>query len=246
MRQPTCVRWQSWLAVGVGALTLALAAGYRLQAQDTSRYNPLRAAYMRAHFNQALAMHDAIARGDLPQARVEATILSQRSPTVPMPVGAEAFQGALTQAARDAANATTLDAAAQSAATVFGICGQCHQAMRVRASVPASQDVKVGGLVGHMLLHQHGSDALIEGLVAPSETQWVEGVRTFASPKLESSEAPGRVRSQMRDGEAAIAVLAGHAAQAQRTRDRAEIYGRLLAACGTCHQSVGGHAGPRR
>lgn len=225
---------------------LAVAAGYRVQAQDQSRYNPLRAAYMRAHFNQAMAMHDAIARGDLAQAKAEATVLAQRSPTVPMPVGAEAFQGALTQAARDAANAPTLEAAAQSAATVLGICGQCHRAMRVRAAVPGSQDAKVGGLVGHMLLHQHGSDALVEGLVAPSESQWVEGVRTFASPRLESAEVPGRLRGRMRDGETAIATLAGRAAQAHRTRDRAEIYGTLLATCGGCHRSVGGDAGPRR
>jgi hypothetical protein len=245
MRRLTLVRWHAWLVLAAGAM-LALATGYRLQAQETSRYNPLRAAYMRAHFNQAMAMHDAIARGDLDKAKVEATILSQRSPTVPMPVGAEAFQGTLTQVARQAANAETLDAAAQAAATVLGICGQCHQAMRVRAAVPGSQDIKVGGLVGHMLLHQHGSDALVEGLVAPSETQWVEGVRTFASPKLESSEVAGRYRSRMRDGETAIALLAGQAAQAHRTRDRAEVYGRILATCGTCHRSVGGHAGPQR
>ena len=242
MRRHTFAR----LAMAAGVVALALAAGYRLQAQDAGRYNPLRAAYMRAHFSQAMAMHDAIARGDLPQARVEATILSQRSPTVPMPTGAEAFQGALTHAARDAANATTIDDAAQAAATVLGICGQCHQAMRVRASVPGGTDVTVGGLVGHMLLHQHGSDALIEGLVAPSDAQWGEGVRTFASPKLESAEVPSRFRGRMRDGESALAVLAGHAAQAQRTRDRAENYGRILATCGTCHHSVGGHAGPQR
>jgi hypothetical protein len=244
MIRPTVTRRHAWLLPLCAAAVLAASAGFRLQAQNTARHNPLRAAYMQAHFSQTMAMHDAIARGDLHGAKLEATILAQRSPTVPMPVGSEAFHGALTQAAREAAAATTLRAAADSASTVLGICGQCHQAMQVRASVPAGKDIKVGGLVGHMLLHQHGADALIEGLVGPSDSQWGEGVRTFASPKLEADHVPGKIKGTMRDSETALAVLAGHAAQAHRTRDRVAIYGRILATCGECHRSYGKHAGP--
>jgi hypothetical protein len=244
MMRPTLTRRRVWPLLVLGAAALAATMGFRLQAQDTARYNPLRAAYMRAHFSQAMAMHDAIARGDLEAAKLEATVLAQRSPTVPMPVGSEAFQGALTQAAREAAAATSLQAAADSASTVLGICGQCHQAMQVRANVPVGKDIKVGGLVGHMLLHQHGADALIEGLVAPSESQWGEGVRTFASPKLESDHVPGKIKGKMTDSETTLAVLAGRAAQAHRTRDRVDIYGRILATCGDCHRSYGKHAGP--
>jgi len=244
MLRPTLTRWQAWMLPALAAAVLAGTTGFRLQAQGTSRYNALRAAYMRAHFNQTMALHDAVARGDLTAAKFEATVLAQRSPDVPMPTGSAAFHGALTQAAREAAAAATLDDAAQSTAAVLGICGQCHEAMQVRAVVPASKDVSVGGLVGHMLLHQHGADALVEGLVGPSESQWVEGVRTFASPKLESDQIPGKIKGKMSDGETALAGLAGRAAQAHRTRDRAEIYGRILATCGDCHKSYGRTAGP--
>jgi cytochrome c553 len=231
------------------AVLLLIATGHaRMQVhpQKPERHNPLRAAYMRTHFYNAMLLHDAVARGDLEAARIEATRLAQHSPSVQMPVGAEAFRGALTRMAQKAAQATTLSEAAQATASVLGTCGQCHRAMQVRAMPPIGTTVKVGGLVGHMLLHQHGSDALVEGLVAPSDSAWVEGVRTFAAPGLDPADAPGHLRKQVVEGEAALAQLAGQAAQAQRTRDREVIYGRMLATCGECHRTVSRHAGPDR
>lgn len=236
-----------WLPVAVAALIAGTVTARSVaQSQATERHNPLRAAYMRAHFNQTLLLHDAVARGNLDTARVEATRLAQHSPTVPMPVGAEAFQGTLTQLAQKAASAKTLPEAADATAAILGTCGQCHKAMNARATVPAGPEAKVGGLVGHMLLHQHGADALVEGLVAPSETAWVEGVRTFAAPKLESNEVPGKMRKQMSHGETELAQLAGRAAQATRSRDREAVYGKMLAVCGDCHRTQSRHAGPDR
>jgi cytochrome c553 len=245
MRQHSTGRRLLMLSIlGAGLIGgLEVVTGY---AQTSDRHNPIRAAYMRAHFNQAMLLHDAVARGDLARARAEATILADISPTVPMPPGAEAFQGALTQAAREAAVAATLDDAAHATATLLGICGQCHKANHVRATVPAGKDIRVGGLVGHMLLHQRGVDDLLEGLVAPSDSQWVEGVRVFASPKLDPHTVPGKMRKPMDHGETALAILAGHAAPAQRTRDRVQVYGQVIATCGNCHRTHGKFAGPDR
>ena len=222
-------------------------------AQTSDRHNPVRAAYMRAHFHQALLVHDAVARGDLARARAEATTLADISPTVPMPPGAEAFQGALTQAARDAAAATTLYDAAHATATLLGTCGQCHKANHVRATVPAAKDVQVGGLVGHMLLHQKGVDDLLEGLVAPSDTQWVEGVRIFASPEARPARpaakgaprdgsrrdcagrtggpcraraADARPRGGLRQGDCDLRHVPSHARQVRRARPALNRLGR--------------------
>lgn len=246
MIRDTFVPLESLLLPALGAALLMTAAGHRVQTPSTDRYNPLRAAYMRAHFHQALLVHDAVARGDLPEAKRQAAVLAEHSPTVPMPVGADAFQGALTKAARDAAGANSLDQAAQGIAEVLGTCGQCHKAMNVRASVPASPDERVGGVVGHMLLHQRGADALLEGLVAPSESQWVEGVRAFAAPRVARNEVPGRMRRSFDHGETELASLAGHMAQAHRTRDRESLYGKVIATCGSCHQQLAPRGGPRR
>lgn len=232
-----------WL-VGLGVVALTALGSPVTPAQTSDRYNRLRAAYMRAHFEQAMRLHDAVARGDLPAARREAETLARRSPDIPMPAGAEAFLGALTRATRQAAEATTLQAAAQATASVLGTCGQCHKAMQVRAGVMPPADVEVGGLVGHMVLHQRGIDALLEGLVAPSDAQWGEGVRTFAAPKLDRTEVPARMRSTFDRGESDLAVLAGRMAQAHRTRDREALYGHVLATCGTCHQKLARHGGP--
>lgn len=245
MTHPSSARARRLLPT-LGVVLVSTTAGLVLQAQPADRHSPLRAAYMRAHFEQAMQLHDAVVRGDLPEARRAATALAQHSPDVPMPAGAQAFHGALTRGARQAADASTLAAAADATAMVLGTCGQCHKAMHVRATVPAADDVKVGGVVGHMLMHQRGADALVEGLVAPSDSQWGEGVRAFAAPKLEGSEVPGRMRRTFDHGETELAVLAGHMAQAHRTRDREELYGKVIATCGTCHQKLARHGGPSR
>jgi cytochrome c553 len=201
---------------------------------------------MRAHFYEAMLLHDAVARGNLEAARLEATRLKQYSAAAPMRVGAEAFQGAIVRMATQAAAATALPEAAQITAVILGTCGECHRAMQVRAMPPLSTDIKVGGLVGHMLLHQHGSDALVEGLVAPSDSAWTEGVRTFATQKLDSAHAPAKYRKELAAAETTLAELAGQAAQAQGSRDREVAYGKVLATCGACHSMVSHFAGPDR
>ena len=216
---------------------LAGVIGLRAQGPDGTRArDPLQAAYMRAHFEQTMAVHDAVVRGDLATAKAQAAILAERSPSVPMPTGAEAFHGAFTRAAREAATATTLRQAAQATASVLGLCGQCHRAMRVTAEVPrAPSPAGADGLRGHMQLHDAAGTALVEGLVAPSDDRWVAGVRLFASPRVDDAQVPRRLRRTMRDAETALATFTGRAAQAHGTRDRTEVYGRMLATCGECH-----------
>ena len=55
-----------WLTMPA-ALLLASASLTRAQVrpQPPERHNPLRAASMRAHFHQAMLLHDAMARGNL-------------------------------------------------------------------------------------------------------------------------------------------------------------------------------------
>ena len=209
-------------AVHLGAVLIAGLAVCRATPRpptDTTRYAPLTCVRISTRPCCCTMRWRA---ATWPGRGAEATVLADISPTVPMPPGAEAFQGALTQAARDAAAAATLEDAAHATATLFGTCGQCHKANHVRATVPVGKDIQVGGLVGHMLLHQKGVDDLLEGLVAPSDAQWVEGVRIFASPKFDPHGMPGKMRKAIDHGETELAVLAGHAAPAQRTRDRVD------------------------
>ncbi len=234
-----------WLPA-IASMLLVGTAAVRTTAQSprADDRSPARAAYMRAHFGQAMELHDAVVRGHLDVARAEAGRLAKHSPTVPMPVGAEAFQGRVTTLAREAAAARSLDDAARATASILGTCGQCHRAMHVRAAVPVAPSPSVGGLVGHMLLHQRGMDMLLEGLVGPSDSSWGEGVRTLAGQSFAVDDAPRKLRGQMARAEGQLAQLVGRAAQAHRTRDREEMYGRMLATCGACHGSYATHAGP--
>ncbi len=235
-----------WLPAVATVFLVAAAVHTAAQSPAPSRQSPMRAAYMRVHFDKALQLHDAVMRGHLDAARVEAATLAHDSPTVAMPPGAEAFQGRVTQLAQGAATAKTLEDAAHATALILGTCGQCHRAMNVRAAVPITPEPVVGGLVGHMLMHQRGTDALVEGLVGPSNASWEEGVRMLAGQSFDLADAPRRLRTQMTRAEAQLAELVGRAAQADRTRDREAEYGRMLATCGACHGSAATHAGPGR
>jgi mono/diheme cytochrome c family protein len=248
MHRSLSTRRVQWLMMLAALLLLAWAPLTRAQVrpQPPERHNPLRAAYMRAHFYQAMLLHDAVARGNLETARLEATRLQQQTATATMPAGAEAFRGAIVRMAAQASAATTLPQAAQATSVILGTCGQCHRATQVRPMPPLGTDVKVGGIVGHMLLHQHGSDALVEGLVAPSDSAWTEGVRTFRAEKLDVADGPAQFRPQLAAAETTLAELAGEAARAQLSRDREVAYGKVLATCGGCHRMVAGSAGPDR
>ncbi len=111
---------------------------------------------------------------------------------------------------------------------------------------PLGTEIKASGIVGHMLLHQHGSDAFVEGLIAPSDSAWAEGVRPFTEHTLRDDDGPVGLRKQLLAAEAALATHAARAAKAQGSRDREEAYGRMLATCGGCHSQVARHAAPDR
>ena len=83
--------WLWLLALLVGGVQYV---GAQVQPRPPERRNPLRAAYRRAHFYQAMLLHDAVARGDLDAAREEAAHLAQHSPTVVLPASAAALQAA--------------------------------------------------------------------------------------------------------------------------------------------------------
>ena len=75
-------------------LSMAPAAGRQPDLHDR------RAAYMRAHFSDAIRTHDAVARGDLDAARAHARRLAAHKPEVPFPTGWTAFSTLMVNAAR--------------------------------------------------------------------------------------------------------------------------------------------------
>ena len=98
----------------VGALSLVLSLASNVSPQERAS-DPSRAAFMKAHFSEAIVMHDAVARGDLPAAHAQATRLAQHRPAVPFPTGAHVFFGLMTIDAGKVRSANTVEEAGHAA-----------------------------------------------------------------------------------------------------------------------------------
>ena len=216
-------------------------------SQDHPALGPARRAFMDKHFMEAITLHDAVARGDLATAQAQASRLAEHRPAVAFPVGAQAFFGLMTLEARKVRDAATIEQAGHAAATLLTRCGQCHQAMHVRVSVPVTPEPEVGGLVGQIRAHQRAADLMLEGLIGPSPVNWSAGARSFGELRFTPGDMPGRaIQERARITNARLIGLAAAAAKARQPRDRAQVYGRILSACARCHREHSGTWGPAR
>jgi cytochrome c553 len=239
-------RWRAPTAI-VGAVLVWSVAFAGRASQNDAGLGPARRAFMDKHFVEAIAVHDAVARGDLATAQAQASRLAEHRPAVAFPIGAQAFFGLMTLEARKVRDAATIEQAGHAAATLLTRCGQCHQAMHVRVSVPVMPEPEVGGVVGQMRAHQRAADLMLEGLIGPSPANWTAGARSFGELRFVPGDMPGReIRDRARITNARVLSLATAAAKAQQPRDRAEVYGRILSACARCHREHPRSWGPAR
>ena len=205
---------------------------------------------MRAHFDQALLLHDAVIRGDLaavgPAARALAQQVTESQPGSRLPETSRPL-AALADGARKVAEAKTILEAAIDTAGMLSACGRCHRASGVTPAFPAPAQPVAAGLSGHMLEHQAAVRLLVEGLVAPSDTTWRNGARALASAPLNATELPvdAAVRTQLAPTEERLHRLATGAAEANDPAARAAFYGQLLAACADCHTRYAKAARPK-
>ncbi|HTV03224.1 MAG TPA: hypothetical protein VMF13_21930 [Luteitalea sp.] len=232
-----------WIVTVVASLVVVLSVSVRSQSSNDSA----RATFMRAHFGEAIVLHDAVARGDVPAAREQATRLAAHQTAVRFPTGAHAFFGLMQLEAGTLREAPTVEAMAPIAASLLSRCGQCHAAMHVRVAVPTAPDAGVGGLVGQMAAHQRAADALLEGLIGPSTSSWETGVRSIAALELDKTHMPTAVlRERATIARARLSAVVAEAVAATRPPDRARAYGHLLSICAQCHRERPTVWGPQR
>ena len=208
------------------------------------------AVQMRAHFDQALLLHDAVIRGDLaavgPAARALAQQVSE-SQSTSRPPGSSRPLVALADGARKVAEARTILEAAIDTAGMLSACGRCHRASGITPAFPAPAQPVGAGLSKHMLEHQAAVRQLVEGLVAPSDAIWRSGARALASAPLNPTDLPvdAAVRTQLAPTEERLHRLATGAAEANDPSARAAFYGQLPAACADCHTRYARAARPK-
>jgi cytochrome c553 len=206
-----------------------------------------RAAFMRHHFGEVMAVHYALVAGDLEEARKHARVLADSPDPQNLPPAAGPYVTVLHRAAGRAASADELDDVASASAAMLAACGDCHRAVGVMPAMPPTAGTEVGGLVGHMLEHQRAVDLMVQGLTVPSATAWREGTRLLLSAPLRKGDLPrdSRLTHEVVELEERIHELADRGGRADDQRSRIYVYSELTQSCAACH---GLHAkiwGPR-
>jgi mono/diheme cytochrome c family protein len=232
---PTWIALVVTMVLGIGAWREAATA--KAAQQRSIESDPTRAALMRKHFDQALAIEDGVIRGDLAAVSIAANALANYQAPAGLPTAGAPFVAAMKQAAQRAASAKNLATAAHESATMLATCGNCHQTVGIRPAFPSPPTPAPGGVVGHMLEHQRAVDLMLQGLVVPSTTLWEEGAQGLKGARLHERQLPrdSRLTPEIITAEDRVHRLASTAVDIHDPSVRATTYAQLLATCAECH-----------
>ena len=210
------------------------------QSTATAAFDP--ATHMRLTHHTALRMRDALVGGDMTGLKKTAEQLRVELSDELLPERLLPYRAQLDEAAQRVLDASNVAQAADAVAGVAKECGDCHwfarkgpQRFRVDTRLPTRGEETLGA---RMMRHGVAAEQFWIGLVGPSEDMWSAGAKTLASAPLapptvdDSSPRGGRVAA---DAEA-LREVAKAARLADSFEDRAQVYGRFLAACATCHR----------
>ena len=198
---------------------------------------PARQHVMRHHYLVVGDIHEAVIRGDLAAVRGPAERLRAILVVPDVPARLRPFLTTMTYAARRTAEATTLAVAATETTTLIAQCAGCHQAAGVRPAVVTRITPDVGGGFGHMLDHQRATDALLQGLLLPSSSEWDRGAALLKTATLHPRELPPDPRSsqELQRIETGVHAMAVQAAAARTPAQRNAAYAQVMATCAQCH-----------
>ncbi|MEX2472386.1 MAG: hypothetical protein WEA34_09420 [Gemmatimonadota bacterium] len=198
---------------------------------------------MTTHFELAVDLRDHAVSGDLTRFRSTARALSTLEPTADLPPDVFLQFGPLRYEAEVAADARTVEAAAQGAAEVAATCGDCHEQNGVSLP-PAIPGPAVSRPVTDPSLHMERlsrvTGRLWAGLVAPNEADWQAG----AADLIDAGGLPGGLEGMvpddmLRQAAQRLVRLAEEAASTRDERYRVRALGEIWGTCAECHQRVG-------
>ena len=214
-------------------------------APDSAREAIVRAR-MQGHERLGDAMRDALARGDLDEAKGEAKLLAELRIDVPGSQLWRRMLDATKAAAARVAGANDLKEASRRIGAVAKTCGDCHTVLGRPGKIVGEERADGSSVRALMQRHQWGAEQLWDGLVVPSEQAWNSGALALSEAEVTpeqltpgKSPAPRVVElSQM------VRALGRKGADAERVDVRADLYGDLLTTCAECHQWLGGGPTP--
>lgn len=239
------------LILGVIVLSLVVSLRGSMQTPATQKSPPASqdtAARMRNHYGQALTVHAAVIRGDLPAVAAPAMALVAALRTPSSTAGAPEATAAIKTAAEQAAAAKDLASAASATALMLKACGDCHRAVGVMPSASLPTLPSVGGVVGQMQEHQRSMEQMLQSLIVPSNTLWQEGAKGFATTPFHPKDLPVNTadRQRMVRLEDRLHKVASDAVDAPAGTARSTAYATLLEACAGCHREHAKVWGPGR
>ena len=190
------------------------------------------------HFAAAGALHQAIVRGRLSDARDAAHALANAHVTEH--TGWRPYVDDLRSAARRIEHTGDLAVAGAELGGLGRTCSTCHQVFDARpafsiGSAPADD----GTLASQGRRHEWAAARLWEGVTGPADASWAAGARVMAETELDLRttvhEKPNADVFEL--GER----LRDQGARAAGSRDRVEravMYGEMMTACAGCHRIV--------
>ncbi len=191
------------------------------------------------HFDQALAIRDALIEGALEAVRQPARSLAREAVPAGLPEGAAPYVAELRAAAQAVVEARDRGTAARAISGLALACGNCHQGLSagIELSVSAPPPPEPAP-APHMRRHLWAADRMWEGLVVPSHDAWARGVEVLADAPLHPEALSPAVPNYPRIEALAHRVhsLAEAGETAEDMTDRADIYAGLLATCARCHR----------
>jgi cytochrome c553 len=140
--------------------------------------------------------------------------------------------------------ATTLTEAGTALARTLTRCGGCHRVSQGGPEIGIPPLPEGDSVAAHMQRHRWAADRMWEGLVKDDAEIYGTGAAALREASLFESEIEDRANTEApRERVRAIAnlvhELGAEAATAETPTDRADVYGRLLATCATCHRMLG-------
>ncbi len=211
-------------------------------AASTEYPKEVLAAHMRDHFYKVTEMQVAVINADLQSLREPAQWMTEHANSAAMPAQWMAHIGAMREAAREAVEAESVEKAARATARVAAACGACHQALAAEVGFEVKEPPPEGGdVASHMGRHAWAAGRMWEGMVVPSGVIWDGGAEALAEAPLAPAqlEADLEVLAEVSRMETDVHALGAEALGVTSQQQRAELYGRFLQTCASCHQMTG-------